>query len=346
MKYTEMSINEKLFGRDYLVYDWTESEMEIHIFIKSQSHTGKCSQCGHESGSFHATYKRTIQMVPINGKTAYVHVTAYKYNCINNECRLKVFMENLTFAGTSQTRTTELTILILAVSIFLSNEGASKVLGLIGIKVSNDTIKRIYDSIIIQDEPDIEAVGIDDVAIRKGQSYATAIYDMKDHHLVALLEGRDAETLKEWLKTHKKIKIAARDRASAYAQALNEILPDCIQVADRFHLLQNLIEKMRDIFREELPNELFITDGRVMDSAPEKVKKLKVPPSSDQLSRYDYKAPVDENGNPVSYDNKSRNQDRKQYKEQAEGRKKTATDTCCPEKMGGTGQETHQNSCH
>lgn len=96
-------------------------------------------------------------------------------------------------------------------------------LALIGIKISNDGVKRIYDSIIIKDEPDIEAVGIDDVAIRKGQSYATAIYIMKDQHMVALLEGRDADTLKEWLKSHKKIKLITRDRASAYAHAINEI---------------------------------------------------------------------------------------------------------------------------
>jgi len=66
-------------------------------------------------------------------------------------------------------------------------------------------------------------VGIDDVATRKGQKYATAVYDMKDHHLVA------------------------RDRVSAYVNAINEILPDCIQVADRFHLLQNLIEQMKQV---------------------------------------------------------------------------------------------------
>ena len=34
---------------------------------------------------------------------------------------------------------------------------------------------------------------------------------------------------------HHKVRIVARDRASAYATAISEILPDCIQVADRFH---------------------------------------------------------------------------------------------------------------
>ncbi|WP_242861366.1 hypothetical protein [Cellulosilyticum ruminicola] len=38
---------------------------------------------------------------------------------------------------------------------------------------------------------------------------------------MALLEGRDAQTLKTWLKEHKKIKLIARDRASAYAKAID-----------------------------------------------------------------------------------------------------------------------------
>lgn len=232
-------------------------------------------------------------------------------------------MEDLNFASASQVRTTELTSLILAVSIFLSNEGASKVLSLIGVKVSNDTIKRIYDKIIIDDEPNVEAVGIDDVAIRKGQTYATAIYDLNDHHLIALLDGRDAETLKKWLKNHKKIKLIARDRASAYAKAINEILPECTQVADRFHLLQNLVQRIRDIFKVTLPKEIFVKNGQVLDDTPQQVNVLKIDPLSKELDVYSYNndPPVNEDGLTIIYDNKNRNLDRAQYKRQSEGRK-------------------------
>ena len=46
---------------------------------------------------------------------------------------------------TSQVRTDALDSLILGVSMFLSNEGSSKVLALLGVTVSNDTIQRLYD---------------------------------------------------------------------------------------------------------------------------------------------------------------------------------------------------------
>ena len=43
---------------------------------------------------------------------------------------------------------------------------------------------------------------------------------LKDHHLIALLDGRDGIPLKEWLKSHTKVRLVARDRANAYAAAI------------------------------------------------------------------------------------------------------------------------------
>ena len=65
----------------------------------------------------------------------------------------------------------------------------------------------MYDRSEFIDNPDVEESGVDEVAIRKGQTYATAIYDLKDHHLFALLDGRDGIPLKEWLKSHTKVYI-------------------------------------------------------------------------------------------------------------------------------------------
>lgn len=56
-----------------------------------------------------------------------------------------------------------------------------------------------------------------------------------------LLDGRNAATLRDWLKNHKNIKVVTHDRASVYAKVISEELPDAMQVADRFHLHQNFL---------------------------------------------------------------------------------------------------------
>lgn len=322
MKYKEISDYSFFLDKDHYVFDYIEAD-SLDIFVKSKPHSCMCPQCKKESSHLHATYIRTFQDVPIRCKPTYLHTNVYKYECDNPECSTKVFTEPLSFARTSQVRTDALNTLILGIAMFMSNEGASNVLKLLGITVSNDTIQRLYDRIKFKDDPDVEAVGIDDVATRKGQKYATAIYDLKDHHLIALLDGRDGATLKEWLKQHKKIRLVARDRASAYANAINEILPDCVQVADRFHLLQNLVDHLKNIFKSELPNENFIRDGQVLNSPPEKIAwEKKADESVMEQIEYDNTPPMDKNGKLVDYDDSAHDLKSTKEKKRAENRKK------------------------
>lgn len=324
MKYERKDLNDLIIGEGFIVYDWTESADRIDIYVKSDIKTQVCPECHEETSDLHSTYVRVIQTVPLKGKATYLHVIAYKFNCNNDRCSTKVIVQSLPFASWKQRRTVELDALILAVSCFLSDEGASKVFECIGIRISNDSIRRLRQKLEFIDNPDIEMVGIDDVAIRKGQSYATAIYDMEDHHMIALLDGRNAETLKKWLYKHNKIRVVARDRASAYASAINEVLPECIQIADRFHMLQNLMDRMKDIFKAQLPEKIYIEDGKILDETPKKQKILKAPLDSPVLDTLDYDgtAPLDNDGNPVIFNNKSTPQSGKQEKQQAERRKK------------------------
>ncbi len=325
-------MEETLFVKNYLINEIIENDERIEIHMESKKHSCKCPKCNTLSTTYHSTYNRIIQDTPLHCKETWLHIQTYKYDCLNKDCSCSTFVEQLEFAKQSQVKTDALLNTILAVSIFLSNSCASLILSLIGIKVSADTIRNIYDRIRILDNPDIEEVGIDDVATRKGQKYATAIYDLKTHNLIALLDGRNAETLKAWLKSHQKIKLVARDRASAYAMAINEILPSCVQVADRFHILQNLLEKLKDIFYQEIPNEIFIKNGKILEEIPKKIIDLNV--DKDTLSKLNYtnEKPIDENGNEILYDNKKHDLTSKQYKEQAISRqkkKKLITDIKC-----------------
>ena len=325
MKYQETKNYSFLLGENHYIYKHTEYNGMLHLFVKSKPHEAKCPCCGRMSRSLHATYERVLQDTPLHGKPTYLHANVYKYNCKNTDCNCKVFMEKLPFAKNSQVRTDALNALILGVSMFLSNEGASKVLSFLGVKVSNDTIQRLYDRIEFMDNPNVEEIGVDDVAIRKGQTYATAIYDLKDHHLIALLEGRDAKTLKKWLKNHPKVRLVARDRASAYATAIKEVLPDCIQVADRFHLLQNLLEHLKDIFKEDMPAKIYIKDGKILEKEPEKVLREHTPDYAYLATlNYDNSPPINSDGTERNFDNKKHDLNSKQYKQQKIQRKKNS----------------------
>ena len=58
--------------------------------------------------------------------------------------------------------------------------------------------------------------------------------------MIDVLSERSSEALAAWLAAHPGAEIVCRDRDSGYTRAVADQLPTAVQVADRWHLLQNL----------------------------------------------------------------------------------------------------------
>jgi transposase len=90
-----------------------------------------------------------------------------------------------------------------------------------------------------RDGSPLYVIGLDDWAWKRGQRYGSIICDLERRCVVDLLPDREAGTVTAWLSHHPEIRLIARDRGGGYAQAAAKAAPQAVQVADRWHLMEN-----------------------------------------------------------------------------------------------------------
>jgi transposase len=119
--------------------------------------------------------------------------------------------------------------------------------------VSPDTLLRLVRKHALAPAATPRVLGVDDWAKRKGKSYGTILVDLERQRVVELLPDRTAESLATWLQAHPGVEVVARDRTTTYADGARQGAPGALQVADRWHLLKNLVETVEAVLTRHQP---------------------------------------------------------------------------------------------
>lgn len=269
---------QNFYPKELVINDTIEAQDKIIIKMISCSKQSKCPKCGTVSKHHHGTYERKVQDLPILGKNVELQIKAYDYQCDEESCTVKSFAESFDkFLDNYSRKTERLSQFICTTALETSCEGCSRICKSLNIKISGDSIIRLLIK-KYQEMPEINCgsvVGVDDFAFKKRETYGTIIVDETTHKTITVLEGRDGQTLKEWLRRNQHVKIVTRDRASAYASAINEELPNAMQVADRFHLYQNFLEVIRNILNGNIPATVKISKNTEADSVDSAKKEYR-----------------------------------------------------------------------
>ena len=222
------------------------------IIARTTDPTASCPSCGHISTSVHSYYTRSPHDLPSSGRSVRLKLHVRRFRCQNEACPRQTFAERLPqMVAVSAQRTVRLTKLLHAFSLALSGEAGSRLLANVGVPTSADTLLRLVKRSQLPAAGAPKAIGVDDFALRRGQTYGTIIVDLSTHRPIDLLTGRTAETLSQWLVEHPGIEFISRDRSSEYMRGATEGAPQARQVLDRWHLMVRRIGVCVDSFQRK-----------------------------------------------------------------------------------------------
>lgn len=211
----------------------------------------KCPGCGQISTQVRSRYVRTLMDLPLGSYPVKASITVRRFKCNNIHCSYKIFSEQIPGTTTPYARrTSRVSDMLRDMLVEVSSMKGAHLTSVMKIKQSSSTCLRIISALPVEESDDVEIIGIDDWAFRKGISYGTIIVDAITGHPIDLINSRKDSDVIAWLKRHPKIKIVTRDRASSYAKAIRTALPDAIQIADKFHIIKNLSERTDDTIRQ------------------------------------------------------------------------------------------------
>ena len=261
------------------------------VHAATESEAAACPDCGVLSTARHSSYLRCLRDLPVQGRKVQLRVRVGRWRCRNLSCERKIFCQRMNEVAHKQARETKRfgkVIHLLAHAV--GGRAGERLSEQLGLPISDDTLLRRvkqWANVPSAKEP-VRALGVDDWAWRKGYGhYGTILVDLKRRKVVDLLPECSAVSFEQWLRQHAGVKIISRDRQGSLAEGGRRGAPAAEQVADRFHLIQNLQQAVQTELACQrahllMPAEDFMGQMATEDAGPVAWKPRQVRPHPKQ----------------------------------------------------------------
>ncbi len=219
---------------------------ELMLQVEAQTQEATCPRCGQVSRHRHQNHRYLVRDLSMSGRTVFLRVNRRQFKC---ETCGKPFSESLDFIGMRRRHTHRFMEWItnqvvhsdvhnVAVQNQLTDEEVCSIIKYIGkkrIKIDVSKLKRL---------------GIDEIALRKGQkNFVVVLVDLDRKIPIGLVESRKQEEIEKVLKGWGKevleqIKEVSIDLCESYESLVKKLMPDAEIVADRFHVMKLVNEEL------------------------------------------------------------------------------------------------------
>ena len=234
-------------------YEWRDGQQILHLQCEPYRNYGNCSRCHKCSRGEHESKNRCVRDCAMADAVVYVHFRQRRFKC--PYCG-KPFSEPLSWLEKGKRHTKRF-----AQQVYQRCRQTAHTQVAAEMWLDESTVRSIFKRLgqrkvnHLPSHGTVTHLGIDEISLRKGRKqFALVLSDLKHRRILAILPDRLQDTLEEWLfalpiSAQQAIKVVSIDMWQGYANAARKILSHAKLVVDRFHVMQQLNNRLQQARR-------------------------------------------------------------------------------------------------
>ncbi len=224
----------------------------VVVDLQSTAMIADCPTCQMPTQRIHSSYQRREADLLLAQVPVHLHLHVRRFRCDTLGGRRTTVSEPVPeLIRPYARRTTRLWAEQRPIDREIGGEPGTRLTHRHGMAVRADTLLRLARQNHAGGSATPRCLGSNAVALCNGQVSGTIVEDREAHQPIDLVPARSAEVMAPWLAAHPGVAVITRGRSGAYAEGASRGAPDAIQVADRFHLLQNVREMLQRLLERQ-----------------------------------------------------------------------------------------------
>lgn len=224
----------------------------IHIKVRPRTNSKPiCSGCAQPAPGYDTLEQRQFETVPLWSFAVFLLYSMRRVNCKN----CGVIVEHIPWASGKQTLTFAYMAFLARWAKMLSWQQTARCFNTSWKKVFAAVRYAVDYGLKHRDISGVQAIGVDEIAVKLGHHYLTVVYQIDAHCTRLLWIGKDRtiSTLTSFFDTFGKpwteqIKYVCSDMWKPYLNVIKAQAPKALHILDRFHIVATLnkaIDKVR-----------------------------------------------------------------------------------------------------